>query len=56
MSGEDVIDDRHPHEVRGKTKEERIDYVFGLEAGKSGAPNDDSKSPAWQRGWADAKK
>jgi hypothetical protein len=45
-----------PTSLGGKTKEERIDYVFGLEAGKSGAPNDGTKSLAWQRGWVDAKK
>jgi len=56
MSDEGVMDDQPPARFRGNTKEERIDYVFGLEAGKSGAPNDRNKSLAWQRGWADAKK
>jgi hypothetical protein len=36
------------------TDEEIADYDLGLEAGLSGKPNDDTKSAAWQRGWAHA--
>lgn len=39
------------HEV---TDEEIADHDLGLKAGLAGKPNDDTKSKAWHRGWADA--
>jgi hypothetical protein len=35
------------------TDEEMNDYDLGCRARSEGQPNDDTKTPAWQRGWAD---
>ena len=34
--------------------EELADHDIGFEEGLAGSPNDETKSSAWQRGWADA--
>ena len=36
------------------TDEEIADHDLGLKAGLAGKPNDDTKSKAWHRRWADA--
>jgi hypothetical protein len=38
------------------TEEETADHDLGFEAGLAGKPKDETKSAAWQRGWADAHK
>jgi hypothetical protein len=40
--------------LREHTNEETTDYDDGFKAGFRGRPNDDTKSGAWQRGWAEA--
>jgi hypothetical protein len=40
--------------VEERSDEELADYDKGFEAGQAGQPNDDTKSFAWQRGWAEA--
>jgi hypothetical protein len=37
-----------------RTEAEIVDHALRLDAGLAGQPNDDTKSLAWQRGWADA--
>jgi hypothetical protein len=37
-----------------RTDEELADHDIGFEEGLTGRPNDETKSSAWQRGWADA--
>jgi hypothetical protein len=57
LSGEAAIDvnlDTEPFMLRKHTDEEVIDYDDGFKAGFNGRPNDDTKSEAWQRGWAEA--
>jgi hypothetical protein len=49
-----LIDDSVPFGADEVTDEEIADHDLGLEAGLAGKPNDDIKSEAWQRGWADA--
>jgi hypothetical protein len=34
--------------------EEAADHGEGFSSGSAGEPNDDTKSRAWQQGWADA--
>jgi hypothetical protein len=51
---DEMIDDTQPFDEREHTDEELADHDIGFEAGVAGEPNDDSKSEAWQRGWADA--
>jgi hypothetical protein len=44
-------------DIWGKSQhsdEEVADYDDGFKAGFKGRPNDDAKSEAWQRGWAQA--
>jgi hypothetical protein len=53
-AAEDLIDDRVAFGAEEHTDEEIADHDLGLEAGLAGKPNDDTKSAAWQRGWADA--
>jgi hypothetical protein len=62
LSGEAALDKTAPNVMletepfmrRQRTDEEVADYDKGFESGQEGAPNDDTKSEAWQRGWADA--
>jgi hypothetical protein len=46
--------DNEPFMLRQRTEEEVADYDKGFESGQKGGPNDDTKSEAWQRGWAEA--
>jgi hypothetical protein len=54
MSDKDLIEDNEPFDAEVRTDEELADYDLGREAGLASKPNDDTKSAAWQRGWADA--
>lgn len=47
-------DDAEPFMLRQHTDEEVTDYDDGFKAGFRRRPNDDTKSQAWQRGWAAA--
>jgi hypothetical protein len=51
---EHMIEDNEPFLLNQRTVEEMADYGAGLNAGLAGEEVDDSKSEAWQRGWADA--
>ena len=51
---DNLIDDSVPFEAQELTDEEIEDHDLGVEAGLAGKPNDDTKSAAWQLGWADA--
>ena len=53
-SEDDRTDDSIPFGAHELTDEEIEDHDRGVEAGLAGKPNDDTKSTAWQRGWADA--
>ncbi|WP_433963684.1 hypothetical protein [Tunturiibacter gelidiferens] len=58
LSGEAALDvklDTEPFMLRQHTDEEVADYDKGFECGQSGGQNDDTKSQAWQRGWAEAR-
>ncbi|MBB5329413.1 hypothetical protein [Tunturiibacter gelidoferens] len=57
LSGEAAVDvnpDTEPFMLRQRTNEEIADYDKGFECGQEGGQNDDTKSQAWQRGWAEA--
>ncbi|WP_433963845.1 hypothetical protein [Tunturiibacter gelidiferens] len=57
LSGEAAVDldlDTEPFELRRHTDAEIADYDDGFKCGQSGGQNDDTKSAAWQRGWAEA--
>ena len=56
MANENSIDEHLPFDSSERSEEELIDHLFGLKAGAAGERNDETKSPAWQRGWADAQK
>jgi hypothetical protein len=56
MASEDLIDEHLPFDSSERSEEELIDHLFGVKAGAAGEPNDETKSPAWQRGWADGQK
>ena len=47
-----VPDDEEPFMLRQRT-DEIADYDKGFACGQSGGQNDDKKSQAWQRGWAE---
>jgi len=49
-----IPDDTEPFILREHTDEEVGDYDDGFKAGFKGRANDDTKSRAWQRGWAGA--
>lgn len=49
-----LIEDNTPFDRKQHSEEEIADHDLGLTAGLAGQPNDDTKSPIWQRGWADA--
>lgn len=53
LSGEATAD-TEPFMLRKHTDEEIADYDKGFECGRSGGQNDDTKSEAWQRGWAES--
>jgi hypothetical protein len=52
--GREATIDTEPFMLRKRTDEEVADYDKGFECGQSGGQNDDTKSEAWQRGWAEA--
>jgi hypothetical protein len=56
VADEDLIDDPLPFESPKRSEVELIDHLFGFKAGAAGESYDETKSLAWQRGWADAKK
>ena len=47
--------DTEPFMLRQHTDEEVADYDKGFECGQKGGQNDDTKSEAWQSGWAEAR-
>ena len=53
LSGEATAD-TEPFKLRQRTEEEIADYDKGFEVGQNGGQNDDTKSEAWQSGWAEA--
>jgi hypothetical protein len=40
--------------LRQHSDEELAEYDKGFESGQKGGPNDETKTEAWQRGWAEA--
>jgi hypothetical protein len=56
MANEDLIDDYLPFDSSERSEVELIDHLFGFKAGTAGESNDETRSLAWQRGWADAQK
>jgi hypothetical protein len=56
MDSKDLIDEDLPFDSSERSEEELIDHLFGFKAGSAGERNDKTKSPAWQRGWADAQR
>ncbi len=46
--------DEVPFKVGKHSDEEIAEYDKGFACGQSGGQNDDTKSPAWQRGWAES--
>jgi hypothetical protein len=51
---ETLVVDNAPFDEERHTEHEKADHDAGLKVGLEGEPNDDTKSPIWQRGWADA--
>jgi hypothetical protein len=49
-----MTSDTEPFMLDKHTDEEITDYDKGFECGQQGGQNDDTKSQAWQRGWAEA--
>ena len=47
-------EDDQPFHLEERSDEELAEYDKGFEAGQEGQPNDDTKTFAWQRGWAEA--
>lgn len=56
MDSKDLIDEDLPFDSSERSEEELIDHLFGFKAGTAGERKDETKSPAWQRGWADAQR
>jgi hypothetical protein len=56
LANEDSIDDHLPFDSSERSEVELIDHLFGFKAGTAGQPSDETKSPAWKRGWAEAQK
>jgi hypothetical protein len=55
VTGADPVpDDTEPFMLPQRTDDEIADYDKGFECGQNGGQNDDTKSEAWQRGWAEA--
>jgi hypothetical protein len=50
----DVTLDTEPFMLRQHTDEEVANYDEGFASGQKGGQNDNTKSQAWQRGWAEA--
>jgi hypothetical protein len=51
---EELLEGGPPFQEQPRTNRQLQDFEEGLNAGQAGIPNDDTKSEAWQRGWADA--
>jgi hypothetical protein len=51
---EDLDDDELPFLSKNRSEEEVLDYDLGFLIGTEGKPLDNTKSVAWQRGWAEA--
>jgi hypothetical protein len=49
-----IEDVDEPFLRRERTQEEMEDYYAGFKAGEAGKEPDDTKTLAWQRGWAQA--
>jgi hypothetical protein len=56
MASNDLIDEDLPFDSSERSEVELIDHLFGFKAGTAGERKDETKSAAWQRGWADAQK
>ena len=56
MASKDLIDEDLPFDSIERSEEELIDHLFGFKAGTAGEQKDETKNPAWQRGWADSQK
>jgi hypothetical protein len=54
MPDVNLTEDSLPFREQPHTEEELEQYYHGVEAGFAGRRNDNKKTPAWQRGWADA--
>jgi hypothetical protein len=54
VTGVTSVPDDEPFMLRHRSEEEMNEYDKGFECGQSGGQNDDTKSEAWQRGWAEA--
>jgi hypothetical protein len=54
LGGVDPVPDDAELMSRQHADEEVTDYDDGFKAGFKGSPNDEAKSQAWQRGWAEA--
>jgi hypothetical protein len=59
LSGEATVNrgedqETEPFMLRQRSDEEIAEYDKGLSTGQKGGRNDDTKSQAWQRGWAEA--
>jgi hypothetical protein len=55
LSGVDAVpNDDEPFMLRQHSDEDVTDYDDGSKSGYSRRSNDDTKSQAWQRGWAKA--
>jgi hypothetical protein len=54
ISGGELIDDGVPFRARERTDEELLEYDLGIEGGFAGRRNDNTKSIAWQHGWAES--
>jgi hypothetical protein len=52
LNSEDI--DREPFLMRERTEDEVLDYDRRFVAGSDGKEQEDAKSLAWQRGWAEA--
>jgi hypothetical protein len=48
------VDDEEPFLSRDRTEQEKTDFAAGYRSGESVSGIDDTKSDAWQRGWAEA--
>jgi hypothetical protein len=46
--------DHDPFLLRPRSDEEKGDYDLGFQCGSNGGEPDETKSKAWQRGWAEA--
>ena len=51
---EDLAEVELPFHSKHHTDEETAEYDRGFAEGNAGKPNDDTKTEAWQIGWAEA--